>query len=383
MTWPDLPEEVLVAERASRLVVIQPRSGAVVQADAAAAFVLQHRHQFSDLHDAARELGGVFGIAETSMRDQLEALQRQLDLSLTATRGRERYLDAARRHQAEISVPDRGGTTFRVDALGVCVEVVSHDSSLSSALAPLLEAHGDCVEPVERIDVWSGRGGVTTALNGRRMGIDPTLSLALQTVVGLLTAIAVDAGAARGLLVHAAAVDVEGTGVVLAGDSGAGKTSTTVELVRDGAGYLTDELVRVDTRNRWIVGFPRALGLEGPVRLQHADLRPSWWTDSAVDRRWTLAPRHVGRVTTETELGILVFLERDASSAPAAVELDWPEALARLMRGVYNRESLTRVELDDLIGLLASMPCFHIRHQGSRCAADQVTTLLAETSRRD
>lgn len=381
MTWPVLPDDTLVARKAGELVVVHLPSGAVVHANEQAAFVLEHRQLFSDVDDAARVLADVFDVAEPTMHASLDVLQRRLQLPTPVKRPRAQYLDSARRDRAEAVVPRMVDAEFSVDALGVCVQVVSHDTVLSTALAPLLEAHGGCHAPDERLDVWRDRFGTSIALNGRRMGSDSTLSLALQTVVGMLTAIAVDAGAGRSLLVHAAAVAIDGSGVVLVGGSGAGKTSTTVELVRDGASYLTDELVRVDAPRRRVVGFPRALGLEGPVRLQHPDLRPVWWTDSDVDRRWTLAPRQVGRVAQDATMGMLVFLDQDTSAPPATTALDWPEALARLMPALYNRESLTHDGLDDVIGLLDHVPCYGVRHRGSRSAADQVTALLRDGAR--
>lgn len=64
----------------------------------------------------------------------------------------------------------------------------------------------------------------------------------------------------RYLLLHAAAVEHGGTGILLPGASGAGKSTTAAALVMDGFRYLTDELVAL--RGPEMLPFPKAVTLD-------------------------------------------------------------------------------------------------------------------------
>jgi len=78
------------------------------------------------------------------------------------------------------------------------------------------------------------------------------------------------ARAAPGWLVHAAAIDIDGTALVVAGPSGAGKTTLALAFV--GAGYrlLTEEmvLIRADAT---------AVGLSRPMHVRDASSLPASW----------------------------------------------------------------------------------------------------------
>lgn len=374
MTWPELASDALVAARNGRTVLVRTSSGEVQEVNESAAFVLSHRTLFHDLDDAASELAAAVDIDRELVRNDLLTLDQQLSDTRPKGAQRTRYLDAARRDQAEQDTPTGASRRFCVAALDSCVTVVSHDDALTSALEPLLAAHPTCAGAGERIDTWRGAAGIVVTLNGRRMSLESSTTLAAETVVSLLTAIAVDDSTSQPLL-HAAAVELSGNAVILAGPSGAGKSSTTVELVRAGAGYMSDEVVRVDLDRRLVAGLPRAIGFEGPARRHHQDLRPRSQDGFAVDRRWSLGPLDLGRVTLEAPIEALVFMEQSRAEPTWTRHLQWPDALTRLMPVLYHRESLTQGQLDDLVALLDAVPCYHVRHQGSRDAADQVRAL--------
>ena len=73
-----------------------------------------------------------------------------------------------------------------------------------------------------------------------------------------------------GTLLHAAAVARDGKALVLAGKTGAGKTTLATWLVCRGFDYLTDELLCIDTQAMCVRGFARPLHLKKPGRALFA-----------------------------------------------------------------------------------------------------------------
>lgn len=69
----------------------------------------------------------------------------------------------------------------------------------------------------------------------------------------------------RHMVLHAAGVERDGVLVLLLGDSGVGKTTTTAGLLREGFRYLTDEAVAVDRKSLETIAFPKALALNDDV----------------------------------------------------------------------------------------------------------------------
>jgi hypothetical protein len=63
---------------------------------------------------------------------------------------------------------------------------------------------------------------------------------------------------------HAAALASDKGVLVLAGDSGNGKSTTCWALTQHGFGYLSDELAPIEPASCTVVAFPRAIGLKAP-----------------------------------------------------------------------------------------------------------------------
>ena len=123
------------------------------------------------------------------------------------------------------------------------------------------------------------RVGVDSAVNGLITGITVLVILAER----------------EGLLLHGGAVAERGWAVLIGGGSGAGKSTTTVELLAEGMSFLTDELVELDPVAGTVRGFPRPIGLEGPARSWRPQLRPPWAGDEEL-HRWPVPPRSLGSI---------------------------------------------------------------------------------------
>ncbi len=122
--------------------------------------------------------------------------------------------------------------------------------------------------------------------------------------------------------IHAALLEVRGVGVIVAGHSGAGKTSLAVHAAERGAGLHSDEGVLL-TAGR-AVGLPRRLHMkdsaravldprlfEGAVELRYPS--PVWAVDPGV--HWSLP------VLRPLEIGAVVLLG-DPEAAPAVRSAD-------------------------------------------------------------
>jgi hypothetical protein len=119
--------------------------------------------------------------------------------------------------------------------------------------------------------------------------------------------------AAPGWLLHAAALERDGRAIVLAGPSGAGKTTLTLALVARGWRIATEEMVLID----------RALAVRGLARPIHAPvggpqhaLLPASWPQLEYPLRGAPAERGViaqpvpdHRVTGPLPLGALVRID--------------------------------------------------------------------------
>ncbi len=96
--------------------------------------------------------------------------------------------------------------------------------------------------------------------NGRRMLSLPSPAQVPEVLGRELNQIA--AGRADGhVLLHAGAVERDGRVVVIAGDSGRGKSTLTAALVQRGFAYLTDEVVAVDVESLDVRSYAKRLDL--------------------------------------------------------------------------------------------------------------------------
>jgi hypothetical protein len=90
------------------------------------------------------------------------------------------------------------------------------------------------------------------------------------------------------VLIHAGALACQGQGLILAADSGHGKTTLTLELVRRGFKFLSDEMAALGRADRRVHPFPRALRIR-PGTLERAGYpqaaggAPEWWGKLILD----------------------------------------------------------------------------------------------------
>lgn len=144
------------------------------------------------------------------------------------------------------------------------------------------------------------------------------------------------------LLVHAGAVVTpSGSGVMLPGVSGAGKTSLVAGLVSAGWGYLSDEAGAIDPVTRELCPYPKALSIkpgmfEGFVDLLDPD-QP--WPISS--REWLIAPEALrpDPVADRSAVDLIVFLEHAPDVPMHVTPLSPARSVTALFEHISNPQA--------------------------------------------
>jgi hypothetical protein len=176
-------------------------------------------------------------------------------------------------------------------------------------------------------------------------------------------------------LLHAALVEVAGNWVVFVGVSGAGKSSLTLEAVRRGGKFFTDEIVVTDGRRVWGVGRSTVFDVgpviaELPPRLAAADRVSYRFRNSAgqvfarpiipvPDQQWATSPVDAS--------GVVIVRVR-GQGRDGVDPLRGAEALATLL------EASIGDKWHDLGRLVSARRAFALTWSDPRVALDHLTS---------
>jgi hypothetical protein len=161
------------------------------------------------------------------------------------------------------------------------------------------------------------------------------------------------------LFLHAAALASADAAFLLAGDSGAGKSTTTWALLHQGYGYLSDELAPVDLATLQVFPYPHALALKrelpppyaappGAVRLGRTVHVPTRFLPGPT----ILEPRPIAA---------LLLLKRDAGRRrPQLRRLAPSEAAAWLYGNALNLLAHPHRGMDAVLRIAQGVPCHAI-----------------------
>jgi hypothetical protein len=161
------------------------------------------------------------------------------------------------------------------------------------------------------------------------------------------------------LFLHAAALASGESAFLLAGDSGAGKSTTTWALLHQGYGYLSDELAPVDLTTLQVIPYPHALALK-------RELPPPYGVPPCAVRlgRTVHVPARCLPGPTILEprpIAALLLLKLDAGRRqPRMRRLAPSEAAAWLYGNALNLLAHPHRGLDAVLRVAQGVPCYAI-----------------------
>lgn len=209
-------------------------------------------------------------------------------------------------------------------------------------------------------DVASGSAEtVIVDFAGSELARTTSMSDAASLIVWHMTRMAVAVTDGH-LLLHAAAVERDGTGMILAAPSGAGKTTLAAGLLMEGFRYLTDEVVAVEFGTLLLVPFAKPLTMKRaahnvvPALSALGERAASGDSDS-----WLVPPLAMGTDTIASSCwpSVIVFPHYVPRARTSLVALDRREAVALLAESCFHLRGGQR-SLETLVELVRVCRCF-------------------------
>jgi hypothetical protein len=181
--------------------------------------------------------------------------------------------------------------------------------------------------------------------------------------------------------VHAAAVEREGTGVLLYGLSGAGKSTLAWACARAGWTYVTDDgaWLLPGAEDRTVLGRCRQIRFKSDApqlfpELQRYAARPG--PHGKVSLEVPLPDFPQIRTASRCRIGCVVVLDRQ-SSAAARAEPALAEEVAGLLLGDMPRyEEDVRARYETAVRRLLDAPCYRLRYDNPHDAVRVLTEIL-------
>lgn len=153
-------------------------------------------------------------------------------------------------------------------------------------------------------------------------------------------------------LIHAGVVAANEQGIILCGDSGHGKTTLTLELIRRGFTFLSDEMAAISRKDGRVHPFPRSLRLRpGTLELAgfpEAAVGAPQWLDKYLLDIEEIKPNSMGQATSIDHIIILRDPTRTDKNGSDPAERELGILVHRLddelLTAVSDIEGVTKVE---------------------------------------
>lgn len=136
------------------------------------------------------------------------------------------------------------------------------------------------------------------------------------------------------LLLHAGAVSNSTTSYIIVGQSGSGKTTTTLEFLRRGYLFLTDEFTAIESSGKSIRPFPRCATrkFDSPTPAGSIMELPEQF-----ETRSHMLPEQRASLNSQPlRESRIIFPRHNQSARPQVRLLDSAELCARLMPSIFN-----------------------------------------------
>jgi hypothetical protein len=185
-------------------------------------------------------------------------------------------------------------------------------------------------------------------------------------------------------VLHCGCVELDGSGLLLAGESGSGKSTLSLAMAQNGFAFLSDDWTYLYLSSRWL----HAWGLPAPLKLlpdavqyfpELRSLEPGIAMNG--ERSYEVDPERVFGVrrSLRCEPRWLVFLERQKQPGHSLVRIPSQEAAARLevdMEDLPPELSPTKETQREAILSLVKRECWLLRHGESPHDIAQVLVRL-------
>jgi hypothetical protein len=181
--------------------------------------------------------------------------------------------------------------------------------------------------------------------------------------------------------VHAACVSLDGHGVLLAGDSGAGKSSLAYACARRGWVYTSDDGISLVRRSggRTVLGnsrlfrFRKTAGELFPEFRRFTDIRNGNGKPTIEVRTDSLP---AVRTALESHVDYLVFLNRRDEAEPNLHPVSQQETRKRLFFNPWPLELPMHAEWQAAIERLLTAPAYEMRYRDLDSAVDRLEQLV-------
>jgi len=182
------------------------------------------------------------------------------------------------------------------------------DKNLKSGTTTVVRFNREQIYPISSSEILS-------TLDDRRSEDDPVrffslIQIALLKTLSLLMP--------QHHLLHGAALTWHNQGFILAGNSGYGKTSLSLALVKQGCQFLSDDIANLNLTTHHIEPFPRCLNLRqhGLPLLRHL-LKTKEINPGPIDIE-TLFPNSIGNASPLRHLFLLKGIQRQPKIQPVS-----------------------------------------------------------------
>lgn len=171
------------------------------------------------------------------------------------------------------------------------------------------------------------------------------------------------------ILLHAAALrNPDGTGLLLLADSGGGKTTTVLSMIRQGASFLGDDLsILQESGDRVVVsGFPELLTVTGETLDFFPELKE--FVDrsnrQSISKKWIVSAQDIyggSRMLDSCRLHV-VYLVKKSADGPKAERLAPSAAFGKLIRAhtFAQSQSISNSSASSLFSILSRIPAFEL-----------------------
>ena len=222
---------------------------------------------------------------------------------------------------------------------------VFNDNNLESGTETAVRFNNGQIAPISYFEI------LATLDNNRSEDDQEYRSLVQMALLNTLTSLM-----PQHHLLHGAALTWHNEGFILAGDSGCGKSSLSLALVKHGCQFLSDDIASLNLITHQIEPFPRRLNLrQRGLSLLHHLLKTQTITPGPVDIE-ALFPNSIGSSSPLCHL----FLLKGIHKQPDIKPIPKRQAIWQTLRFSHAPVTYPTKTLWQLAPLINRIPCYEL-----------------------